>query len=204
MTRLAYRDSGRRRRGGGGSGPRRPFLFREVRRCDSEFLLREGFCHPRHDLVVSISTLEVTQLFQEVTLRLTPDDWNGCIRAHAVHAVAFVANAQLRAEFSIRARIRDCLSGNCRRGKNDQNAADNLWTQELSLSRGLLPANCSPQKPAAPSGRSWLLPSAQSCFLRPSFASAQIPLAGRRVPAVRVLPEEPNPPARYCMRGPMI
>jgi hypothetical protein len=97
-------------------------------------LLREGFCHPRHNLVVSISTLEVMQLFQEVIFRLTSDDRNGCISADAVRAVAFVANAQLGAEFSIRARIWDALSGMYRRGQNDQNAESNLYTQE-SLSR---------------------------------------------------------------------
>jgi hypothetical protein len=134
MTSLAYSDSRWRRRGRGGSGPRRPFLFREIRRCDPQFLRREGFCHPRHDLVVSISTLEVMQLFQEVIFRLTSDDRNGCISADAVRAVAFVANAQLGAEFSIRARIWDTLSGMCRRGQNDQNAESNLYTQE-SLSR---------------------------------------------------------------------
>ena len=134
MTSLAYCDSRGRRRGGGASGPRRPCLFREISRCDPQFLLRQGFCHPRHDLVVSISTLEVMQLFQEVVFRLTPDERNGCISAHAVHAVAFVANAQLGAEFSIRARIWDGLSGNCRRGQDDQNAENNLCTQECPLS----------------------------------------------------------------------
>ena len=134
MTSLAYSASRWRRRGRGGSGPRRPFLFREIRRCDPQFLRREGFCHPRHDLVVSISTLEVMQLFQEVIFRLTSDDRNGCISADPVRAVAFAANAQLGAEFSIRARIWGTLSGMCRRGQNDQNAESNLYTQE-SLSR---------------------------------------------------------------------
>ena len=133
MTRLADSASRWRRRGRGRSGPRRPLLFREIRGCDPQFLRREGFCHPRHDLVVSISTLEVVQLFQEVIFRLTADDRNGCTSADAVRAVAFSANAQLGAEFSIRARIRDTLSV-CRRGQNDQNAESNLYTQE-SLSR---------------------------------------------------------------------
>ena len=74
------------------------------------------------------------QLFQEVIFRLTSDDRNGCISADAVRAVAFVANAQLGAEFSIRARILDTLGCMCRRGQNDQNAESNLYTQE-SLSR---------------------------------------------------------------------
>ena len=134
MTRLAYSASRRRRCGRGASGPRRPFLFREKRCGDSEFLLREGFCHPRHDLVAPISTLEVMQLFQQVRFRLTPDDRNGCIAAYGVRAVAFVANGQLGAEFSIRAGIWDGLSGNCRRGQNDQNAENNLSTQDF-LSR---------------------------------------------------------------------
>jgi hypothetical protein len=82
---------------------------------------------------VPISTLEVVQLFQEVIFRLASDDRNGCISADAVAAVAFVAHAQLGAEFSIRGRIRDTLSL-CRRGQNDQNAESNLYTQE-SLSR---------------------------------------------------------------------
>jgi len=82
---------------------------------------------------VSISTLEVVQLLQKIAFRLTADDRNGCILADAVRAVAFVANGQLGAEFSIRARIRDTLSV-CRRGKNDHNAESNLYTQE-SLSR---------------------------------------------------------------------
>jgi len=73
------------------------------------------------------------QLFQEVVFRLTSDDGNGCIFADAVRAVAFAANAQFGAEFSISARIRDTLSM-CRRGQNDQNAESNLYTQE-SLSR---------------------------------------------------------------------
>jgi hypothetical protein len=133
MTSLAYSASRWRRRGRGGSGPRRPFLFREIRRSDPEFLRREGFCHPRHDFVVSISPLEVMQLFQEVIFRLTPDDRNGCTFAEAVRAVAFAADAQLGAEFSIRAWIGDTLSM-CRRGQNDQNAESNLYTQE-SLSR---------------------------------------------------------------------
>ncbi len=136
MTSLAYSAS-RWRRGRGGSGPRRPFLFREIRCSDPEFLRREGFCHPRHDFVVSISPLEVMQLFQEVIFRLTPDDRNGCTFAEAVRAVAFVAHAQLGAEFSIRARIRATLSGMCWRGQNDQNdqnAESNLYTQE-GLSR---------------------------------------------------------------------
>src|SRR5258705_11904194 len=111
MTSLAYRAARWRRRGRGGSGPRRPFLFREKRRCDPQFLRREGFCHPRHDLVVSISTLEVMQLFQEVILRLASDDRDGCIFADAVRPVAFVAKAQLGAEFSVLARVRDILSG---------------------------------------------------------------------------------------------
>jgi hypothetical protein len=97
-------------------------------------LLRESFCHPRHDLVAPISTLEVMQLLQEVIFRLTSDDRNGRISADAVRAMAFVANGQLGAEFSIRARIWDTLSGKCRRGQNDQNAESNLYTQE-SLSR---------------------------------------------------------------------
>jgi hypothetical protein len=83
---------------------------------------------------VSISTLEVMQLFQEVIFRLTSDDRNGRTSADAVRAVAFVANAQLGAEFSIRARIWDTLSGVCRRGQSDQNAENNLYTQEF-LSR---------------------------------------------------------------------
>ena len=134
MTSLAYSDSRWRRRGGGASGPRRPCLFREIRRCAPQFLLRQGLCHPRHDLVVSISTLEVMQLFQEVIFRLTPDERNGCISAHDVHAVAFVAHAQLGVEFSIRARIWDGLGGNCRRSQEDQNAENNLCTQEFPLS----------------------------------------------------------------------
>jgi hypothetical protein len=66
------------------------------------------------------------QLFQEVTFRLTSDDRNGLIPADAVRAVAFIADAQLGAEFSIRARIWDNLSGMCRRGQNDHNAESNL------------------------------------------------------------------------------
>ena len=116
MTRLASSDSRGRRRRRGVSGPRRPCLFREISRCDPQFLLREAFCHPRHDLVVSISALEVMQLFHEVIFLLTPDHRNGCISAHARHAVACVANTQLGAEFSIRPRIWDDLSGICRRG----------------------------------------------------------------------------------------
>jgi len=133
MASLAYSDS-RWRRGGGASGSRRPFLFREITRCDPQFLLREGFCRPRHDFIASVSTLEVAQLFQEVIFRLTRDERNGCHSAYAVHAVAFVANAQLGAEFSIRARIWDTLSGICRRGQNDQNADNNLCTQEFPFS----------------------------------------------------------------------
>ena len=72
MTTLADGDSrGGRRRGGGASRPRRPCLC-EIRRGDPEFLRRQAFCHPQHDLVVSSSTLEVSQLFQEVIFLLTP------------------------------------------------------------------------------------------------------------------------------------
>src|SRR5262245_15844656 len=120
MTRLAYSHSRWRWRGRGSTGPRRPFLFREIGRCNLPFLRREGFRHPRHDLVASISTLEVVQLFQEVIFRLTSDDRNVCIFADAIRAMAFVANGQLGAEFSIRARIWVTLSGICRRGQNDQ------------------------------------------------------------------------------------
>src|SRR5262245_29742919 len=120
MTSLACRDSGWRRSGGGrrrrrrgvAIGRRRPLLLREISRCDPDFLLSEGFCHPRHglpryDLDVTISTLVVVQLFHEVIFLLTPDDRNRRISGHAVHAVAVVANPQLGAEFSIRARVRD-------------------------------------------------------------------------------------------------
>ena len=82
---------------------------------------------------MSISPLEVVQLFQEVIFRLTSDDRNGCISADAVRAMAFVANTQLGAELSVRARILT-LGCMCRRGQNDQNAESNLYTQE-SLSR---------------------------------------------------------------------
>jgi hypothetical protein len=74
------------------------------------------------------------QLFQEVIFRLTADDRDGCILADAVRAMAFVADGQLGAEFSIRARIWVTLRGICRRGQNDQDAESNLYTQE-SLSR---------------------------------------------------------------------
>jgi hypothetical protein len=78
-----HTDSRWRRRGCAGSGSRRPFLFREIRCCDLAFLRRQGLRHPRHDLVVSISTLEVVQLLQKIAFRLTADDRNGCILADA-------------------------------------------------------------------------------------------------------------------------
>ena len=155
MTRLASSDSRGRRRRGGASGPRRPCLFREIRRRGPQFFLREGFCHPRHDLVVSISTFEVMQLFHEIIFLLTPDHRNGCISAYPVHAVAFVANTQLGAEFSIRARIWDDLSGFYRRGQrghNDQNAENNPCTQELPP-----PVRCCRRIIAHKSGRRGIL-----------------------------------------------
>src|SRR5439155_27293003 len=136
MTSLAYSDSRGRRRGGGASGPRRPCLFREISRCDPQFLLRQDCCHPQHDLVPSISSLEVIQLCHEVIFPLTPDHRNGCIDAHSVRAVAIVANTQLGGEFPIRARIWVDLCGTCRRGQRDQNAENNLGTQEFPPSLG--------------------------------------------------------------------
>src|SRR5258707_11425675 len=126
MTSLAYSHYGGRRRGGGASGARRPVLFREISCCGPEFCRREGCCHPHHDLVVAISTMEVMQLLYEIIFLLTPDDRSGCTSGYAVRAVAGVANEQLGAEDRLglsgisrrgpRGHLNGMLNGICRRG----------------------------------------------------------------------------------------
>ena len=70
MTRLADSDSRWRRRGVAAATAPAISVSRNTR-SDSEFLLRHGFRRPQHGLVVPLATLEVVQLFQEVTFRLT-------------------------------------------------------------------------------------------------------------------------------------
>ena len=61
------------------------------------------------------------QLLCEKFFLLTPDDWSGCIFGYAIVAMACVANQQLGAEFGLRVRTWDDLSGICRRGQRGQN-----------------------------------------------------------------------------------
>src|SRR5262249_19265890 len=128
---------GGRRRGGGASRPRRPVLFREISCSGPELCRREGGCHPHHDVIVAISTMEIMQLLYEIIFLLTPDDRSSRISGYAGVAVACVANEQLGAEDRLglsgisrrgqRGHLNGMLNGICRRGQrgqNDQNAED--------------------------------------------------------------------------------
>src|SRR2546430_1826722 len=112
----------------------RPCISRKIARRGRLLRRREGFCHPRHDLGLAISPLEVMQLLYHIIFLLTPDDRNVCTFGYASVAVADIANEQFGAEFSLHARIWDGLSGFCRggqRGHNGQNAEYHLCTHEF-------------------------------------------------------------------------
>ena len=103
MTSLAYSHSAGYRGSGCAGGPCRP-VFRDIsRRGLNVVCLREGFCHPRHDLDVAVSLLEVLQLLEEINFILTPDDGNVPAFGCAIVAVAHIANQQFGAEFPLRA-----------------------------------------------------------------------------------------------------
>src|SRR5262245_21702458 len=142
MANLAYRNAAGRRRGGGVGGPRRPALLCEISRRGCYLRLREGCCHPVHDVVATSATLEFVQLLQEVIFLQAPDDRSGGTFGYAVRAVACVADQELgpkdglglsgishrghRRHFrDMSRRVRGLLGGICRRGQrgeNNQNA----------------------------------------------------------------------------------
>src|SRR5207249_2258475 len=149
VANLAYRNSAGRRCGGGVGASRRPALLCEISRCGPHLRLREGCCHPGHDVVVARSTLELMQLLEEVIFLQTPDDRRGCIPWYTVSAVACVANQELGAEdglglsgisqrghrwplgdMSCRG-VRGPLGGICRRGQRGENNQNAEYSRKM-------------------------------------------------------------------------
>ena len=82
------------------------------------------------------------QLLYEITFLLTPEDRNGRIFGCAALTVACVANQQLGAEFCLRDRTWDGISGICRCGQRGQNAQNDENSRNVIVDH-VYAAHCS-------------------------------------------------------------
>ena len=75
------------------------------------------------------------ELLYEIIFLLTPDHRNGRVFGYTVLAVACVANQHLGAEFCLRTRSWDGVSGICRRGQRAQNAQNAQNGHKISAAK---------------------------------------------------------------------